>query len=125
MFDLIIIRECPCHSWQTERRCTGFIITQAENMLQITRHWSVGSIHKFRGQKEVSSKTFKDIFKPFDFAIDETWSTGCPAKLFTLGYLLFCGLLLMQTAKNGTFLKNSGNLLHDRHKNFENRFRNS
>ena len=37
----------------------------------------------------------------------------------------FCGLLLMQTAKNGTFLKNSGNLLHDRHKNFENRFRNS
>ena len=46
--------------------------------------------------------------------------TGCPAKLFTLGYLLFCGLLLMQIAKSGTFLKNSGNLLHDRHKNFEN-----
>ena len=46
--------------------------------------------------------------------------TGCPAKLFTLGYLLFCGLLLMQIAKVGTFLKNSGNLLHDRHKNFEN-----
>ena len=52
-------------------------------------------------------------------------NTGCPAKLFTLGYLLFCGLLLMQIAKVGTFLKNSGNLLHDRHKNFENRFRNS
>ena len=51
--------------------------------------------------------------------------TGCPAKLFTLGYLLFCGLLLMQIAKVGTFLKNPGNLLHDRHKNFENRFRNS
>ena len=29
--------------------------------------------------------------------------TGCPAKLFTLGYLLFCGLLLMQTAKMGHF----------------------
>ena len=28
----------------------------------------------------------------------------------------------MQIAKVGTFLKNSGNLLHDRHKNFENRF---
>ena len=52
-------------------------------------------------------------------------TTGCPAKLFTLGYLLFCGLLLMQIAKVGTFLKNSGNLLHDRHKNFENRFKNS
>ena len=52
-------------------------------------------------------------------------STGCPAKLFTLGYLFFCRLLLMQIAKSGTFLKNSGNLLHDRHKNFENRFRNS
>ena len=48
--------------------------------------------------------------------------TGCPAKLFTLGYLFFCLLLLMQIAKSGTFLKNSGNLLHDRHKNFENRF---
>ena len=52
-------------------------------------------------------------------------STECQAKLFTLGYLLFCRLLLMQIAKSGTFLKNSGNLLHDRHKNFENRFRNS
>ena len=46
--------------------------------------------------------------------------TGCPVKLFPLGYLLFCCLLLMQIAKVGTFLKNSGNLLHDRHKNFEN-----
>ena len=53
------------------------------------------------------------------------YCTGCPAKLFTLGYLLFCGLLLMQIAKFGTFLKNSGKLIHDRHKNFENRFRNS
>ena len=42
-----------------------------------------------------------------------------------VGYLFFCRLLLMQIAKSGTFLKNSGNLLHDRHKNFENRFRNS
>ena len=51
--------------------------------------------------------------------------TGCPAKLFTLGYLLFCRLLVMQNAKVGTFFKNLGNLLHDRHKNFEIRFRNS
>ena len=50
---------------------------------------------------------------------------GCPAKLFTLGYLFCCWLLLMQTAKVGTILKNSGNLLHDRRKNFENQFRNS
>ena len=46
--------------------------------------------------------------------------TGCPVKLFPLGYLLFCRLLLIRIAKVGTFLKNSGNLLHDRHKNFEN-----
>ena len=46
--------------------------------------------------------------------------TGCPAKLFPLGYLLFCRLLLMQIAKVGSFMKNSGNLLQDRHKNFEN-----
>ena len=46
--------------------------------------------------------------------------TECPAKLFPLGYLLFCRLLLMQIAKVGTFLKNSRNLLQDRHKNFEN-----
>ena len=46
--------------------------------------------------------------------------TGCPEKLFPLGYLLFCWLLLMQIAKLGTFLENSGNLLQDRHKNFEN-----
>ena len=49
----------------------------------------------------------------------------CPAKLFPLGYLLFCRLLLMQIAKVGSFMKNSGNLLQDRHKNFENWFRNS
>ena len=30
--------------------------------------------------------------------------TGCPAKLFTLGYLFFCRLLLMQNAKDGTFI---------------------
>ena len=52
-------------------------------------------------------------------------STGCPVKLFPLGYLLFCRPLLIQIAKVGAFMKNSGNLLHDRHKNFENRFRNS
>ena len=52
-------------------------------------------------------------------------STGCPVKLFRLGFLLFWQLLLIQIAKGGTFLQNSGNLLHNRHKNFENRFRNS
>ena len=63
----------------------------------------------------------------FDFRILDIiyLSTGCPAKLFTLGYLLFCRLLIMQNAKVGTFFKNLGNLLHDRHKNFEIRFRNS
>ena len=60
----------------------------------------------------------------FVLVIDQE-TTGCPVKLFPLGYLLFCRLLLMQIAKVEPFLKNSGNLLHDRHKNFENRFRNS
>ena len=36
-------------------------------------------------------------------------NTGCPAKLFLLGYLLFCRLILMQIAKVGSFMKNSGN----------------
>ena len=61
----------------------------------------------------------------FCLDIDSLENTGCPAKLFPLGYLLFCRLLLTQIAKVGTFSKNSGDLLHDRHKNFENRFRNS
>ena len=46
--------------------------------------------------------------------------TECPVKLFPLGYLLFCRLLLMQIAKVGSCMKNSGNLVQDRHKNFEN-----
>ena len=29
-------------------------------------------------------------------------STGCPVKLFPLGYLLFCQLLLIEIAKVGT-----------------------
>ena len=37
----------------------------------------------------------------------------------------FVGFLVMQNAKVGTFFKKLGNLLHDRHKNFEIRFRNS
>ena len=43
--------------------------------------------------------------------------------LFTL-FLLFWRLLLILHAKVGVVLKNSENLQHDRHKNFENRFRN-
>ena len=31
-------------------------------------------------------------------------TTGCPVKLFPLGNLLFCWLLLMQISKVGTFL---------------------
>ena len=65
------------------------------------------------------------IYLTSDIEVLHIYSTGCPAKLFPLGYLLLCRLLLMRIAKVGTFLKNSGNLLHDRHKNFENRFRNS
>ena len=31
--------------------------------------------------------------------------TGCPVKLFPLGYLLFCQLLLIQISKVGTFFE--------------------
>ena len=65
------------------------------------------------------------VLEPTPAVPDKPVSTGCPVKLFLLCNLLFCRLLLIQIAKVGTFLKNSGNLLHDRHKNFENRFRNS
>ena len=50
---------------------------------------------------------------------------GCPTILDPLCFLLFCQLLLYQNTKVGWVLKNAGNLLHDRHQNFENRFRNS
>ena len=54
------------------------------------------------------------------YIIIRSISTECPAKLFPLGYLLFCRLLLMQIAKVGSCMKNSGNLVQDRHKNFKN-----
>ena len=41
------------------------------------------------------------------------YCTGCPVKLFPLGYLLFCWLLLMQIAKLWMILKTSGKLLYD------------
>ena len=51
------------------------------------------------------------------------WQTGCPTILGPLCFLLFCQLLLYQNTKVGWVLQYSGNLLHDRHKNFENWFR--
>ena len=60
-------------------------------------------------------KKHSKIFSSKKFIITE-----CPVKLFLLGYLLFCRLLLMQIAKVGSCMKNSGNLVQDRHKNFEN-----
>ena len=65
------------------------------------------------------------IVKTIAASITHIPHTGCLTKLSALGYLLFSRLLLIQIAKVGTVIKNSGNLLHDRHKNFENRFRNS
>ena len=74
--------------------------------------WKVfgDTVQNLGAQKKRNAPTKKNFFG----------HTGCPAKLFPLDYLLFCRLLLMQSAKVGTFLKNSGNLLQDRHKNFEN-----
>ena len=50
---------------------------------------------------------------------------GCPTILAPLCFLLFSCLLLYQNIKAGWVLKNSGNLLSDRHQNFENWFTNS
>ena len=79
--------------------------------------------------KKINSCHLTNVWRLFIYKNSVYWRmhayTGCPAKLFPLGYLLFCRLLLMQIAKVMTFLKNTGNLLHDRHKNFENRFRNN
>ena len=77
-----------------------------------------------RDQEDTALHTEQSIRDTSTYYIPNTY-TGCPVKLFPLSYLLFCRLLLMQIAKAGTFLKNLGNLLHDRHKNFENRIRNS
>ena len=52
-------------------------------------------------------------------------NTGCPISLGPLCFLLLCQLLLYWNTKNGWVLKNSWNLLSDRHQNFKNRFRNS
>ena len=74
--------------------------------------WSPADVDQQRGQRENGWQGVGN-YKVLPH-------TGCPVKLFLLGYLLFCRLLLMQIAKVGTFLKNSRNLLQDRHKNFEN-----
>ena len=58
----------------------------------------------------------KYCFK-YKYRVSHNW-------IFTL-FLLFWRLLLILIAKVEAVLKNSGNLLHDMHKNFENRFRNS
>ena len=86
-----------------------------DNTLQI---WQIYKF--FQSKVKVSEAT---VF--YNIKLVKSTFTGCPVKLFPLCNLLFCRLLLIQIAKVWTFLKNSENLLHDRHKNFENRFRNS
>ena len=54
-----------------------------------------------------------------------TQHTGCPTALGPLCFLLFCQFLLYQNTKIWWVLKNSGNLLSDRHQNFKNLWRNS
>ena len=51
--------------------------------------------------------------------------TGCPKSQTSFSFLPFSQTKFIQNANVGGVLKNSGNLLHDKHKNFENRFRNS
>ena len=68
------------------------------------------------------------ILYPLLIFIISVWCTNKIYRVshnwvFTL-FLLFCWLLLILISKVGIVLENSGNLLHDRHKNFENWFRN-
>ena len=51
--------------------------------------------------------------------------SGCPKSQTSFCFLPCSPTKFIQNANIGGVLKNSGNLLHDRHKNFENRFRNS
>ena len=94
-----------------------------------TAHWAPKKKKKIFGRRKIVPIIHPNIC---DWVITSSHVkmctitfTGCPVKLFPLCNLLFCRLLLIQITKVGTFLKNSENLLHDRHKNFENRFRNS
>ena len=65
--------------------------------------------------------TFRRLNEKYEYNI----STGCPIILSPLCFLLFCRLLLYRNTKFWWVLKNSGNLLSDRHQNFKNWFRNS
>ena len=64
------------------------------------------------GPKKLSQAQLESLRRTGEFQVDKR-STGCPVKLFPLGYLLFCQLLLMQIAKLGMILKTSGKLLYD------------
>ena len=58
-----------------------------------------GEIYVCGGQGEDGEATAScEKFSPKLGRCVSTLSTGCPAKLFTLGYLLFCRLLVMQNA---------------------------
>ena len=103
-------------SWFCWRRCTW--TTSATRR----KHWLPARWRRPRSSSSVYQNLRMFGAPP---VMAEIMCTECLAKLFPLGYLLFCRLLLMQIAKVGSFMKNSGNLLQDRHKNFENWFRNS
>ena len=99
------------------------------NHLQI--HIPQSTIFTVEGGK---TWTGENHFSPFtqcpgcsleSLALSGQLTTGCPTILDPLCFLLFCQLLLYKNKEVGWVLKNSGNLLHDRHRNFENRFRNS
>ena len=98
---IIILTHIPCY----------ISVNQVETVREHIK-WKVfgDTVQNLGAQKKRNAPTKKNFFG----------HTGCPAKLFPLSYLLLCRLLLMQIAKVGSFMKNSGNLLQDWHKNFEN-----
>ena len=100
------------------------ILQQNNHLLEINFIYSTSTTMQILQEVVLIIRFFMSSFNIFQY-FQTCHFTGCPAKLFPLDYLLFCRLLLMQISKVGMFLKNSGDLLHDRHKNFENRFRNS
>ena len=114
-------------SWITwlQQSLLNPLVTMPESAGKGREIYSFPETYKTITQKQKVQWTLRILESGWDQAGGSPGFTGCPVKLFPLGYLLFWRLLLMQIAKVGTFLKNSGNLLQDRHKNFENWFRNS
>ena len=94
-----------------------------QTVLQLTTHCKLQAcynMYNYYSLKRRSSQIFLIKSSRISHLL-----TGCPTALGPLCFLLFCQFLLYQNTKIWWVLKNSGNLLSDRHQNFKNLWRNS